>query len=113
MENQSDIIWYKINDLPNPNPNTKNFTIRIRGFDIVIAATNHEYFAFSALCPHAGIELKDCKVLDTIAIRCPGHGFVFDVKNGNCSHSEGRTLRVFPMKKEDNFWFIAIPVLNT
>ena len=59
----------------------------IAGTAIAVAKANGTVYAFSNTCPHAGgplvegtLEIGD----DHVLVRCPYHGWEFDLKSGNC-----------------------------
>lgn len=55
-----------------------------------------------SLCPHSAYPMDDAKIVGT-ALRCPMHGYLFEIANGACTLStEGpcRGLHAYPLVYE-------------
>ncbi|MCA9484345.1 MAG: Rieske (2Fe-2S) protein [Nitrospina sp.] len=82
-----------------PSGERKRFIIgdlRITVFNI-----GDEYFAILDTCPHKKTAPLLRGTLDGEGIRCPNHGYRFDLRTGVCDVGERWNTRVFPLKIED------------
>jgi nitrite reductase/ring-hydroxylating ferredoxin subunit len=59
-------------------------TVDLNGQPVAIANVKGEYFAFDNACPHQGTVLGGLPLLRDCLIRCPQHGSIYDVRNGQC-----------------------------
>ena len=83
-------------------PNGKRKRINVKGQQISIFNINDEYFAIYDTCPHKGTAPLIKGTLDGIAIKCPNHGYRFDLKTGECNIDPAFNTRVFSIKVEGN-----------
>ena len=58
---------------------------------IIVYFDGEKYFAFSGICPHAKWPLELGEVKEKV-LTCGGHGWEFDISNGNCVTNPGRDL---------------------
>ena len=58
-------------------------------------------FATTNTCPHQGGPLGD-GMLSGCQVTCPLHGWVFDVKSGQCQNFETVTIETFPVVANEN-----------
>ena len=59
----------------------------IAGTAIAVAKAGGKVYAFSNTCPHAGGPLSEGTLEigeDNVIVRCPYHGWDFDLKDGSC-----------------------------
>ena len=78
----------------------KRKRIEIKGRRISIFNIGGEYYAIYDTCPHKGTAPLIKGTLDGVGIKCPNHGYRFDLKTGECNiHPEFNT-RIFPIKVE-------------
>jgi nitrite reductase/ring-hydroxylating ferredoxin subunit len=68
--------------------------------EIVVFAVDGEYYAMKNLCPHHGVALAG-GTLDNGTVRCPGHGFRFNLKTGECEKDPTLRASVLDLKVED------------
>jgi len=77
----------------------------IAGTAIAVAKANGEIYAFENTCPHAGGPLSegslDCSE-EHVHVRCPYHGWDFDLKNGSCLTSPDSDLGCYETHLEGN-----------
>lgn len=57
---------------------------RVGRHELLLVCVEHEVFIIGALCPHAGADLGRGTLVG-YQLRCPGHGQVFDVRQGGGS----------------------------
>lgn len=60
-----------------------------------------EYFAIYDTCPHKGTAPLIRGTLDGTGIKCPNHGYRFDLKTGQCNVDPAFNARVYPVKIEN------------
>ena len=81
-------------------PTGKRKRVEIKGQRISIFNIDGEYFAIYDICPHKGTTPLIRGTLDGKAIKCPNHGYRFDLKTGECNIDPAFNTRVFPIKVE-------------
>ena len=74
--------------------------IEIKGQRISIFNIASEYYAIYDICPHKGTAPLIRGKLDGLGIRCPNHGYRFDLKTGECNVDPIFNTKVFPIKVE-------------
>jgi nitrite reductase/ring-hydroxylating ferredoxin subunit len=74
-------------------------TLQIEGVDVVLFRIEDRYFAISRWCPHRGADLKDGTCLGT-NVKCPNHGFIFDLASGQGVSHPGHDLRAYEVRVE-------------
>ena len=61
--------------------------------EIAVSIQDGTIRAFSNVCPHKGGPLNEGTWLDGARVRCPWHGYVFDVSTGQCLNRPNLGLR--------------------
>jgi len=91
-----------------PNPGTAR-VVRLGARRIAILRGKNEWFAFKNGCPHRGLPLVPEVInadgnseaqsvpCDGHTLRCPHHGWPFDLRNGQ--GPEDSSLRTYPIKE--------------
>ncbi len=64
---------------------------------LALARVDGQFHALSNICPHAGGPIGDGDV-DGSVVRCPLHGWGFDVHEGRCDVDPELTLPVYPVR---------------
>jgi nitrite reductase/ring-hydroxylating ferredoxin subunit len=54
---------------------------------------------YDSHCPHQGTDIP-LEALDGVRLKCPKHGWTFDVASGACVSAGDRPLRRYPVKIE-------------
>tara|TARA_B110000914_G_scaffold129624_1_gene113272 strand:+ start:224 stop:520 length:297 start_codon:yes stop_codon:yes gene_type:complete len=68
---------------------------------IIIFNNGKEYFGVSGICPHAKWPLE----LGTVkgkTLTCGGHGWEFNITNGECITNPGRNLKKYNILETNN-----------
>ncbi|MDP6032184.1 MAG: nitrite reductase (NAD(P)H) small subunit, partial [Alphaproteobacteria bacterium] len=65
-----------------------------------------EYYAIHDTCPHKKTAPLIRGTLDGIAIKCPNHGYRFDLKTGECNISSDFNAKIFQIKVEGGEIFL-------
>lgn len=79
-----------------------------RDTSIAIARIDGTFHALSNVCPHAGGPIGDGDVQGN-AVRCPLHGWAFDVSDGSCEVDPSIHLRVFAVRERGGRVEVEIP----
>ena len=72
-----------------------------KGPKIIIFNNGKKYFAVSGICPHAKWPLE----LGTVkgkTLTCGGHGWEFNITNGECITNPGRNLKKYNILEEND-----------
>jgi nitrite reductase (NADH) small subunit len=83
--------------------------IEVEGERITIFNIDGEYHAIRDTCPHKKTAPLLRGTLDGLGIKCPNHGYRFDLKTGECNISPEFNTRVFPLKVEGETIYILLP----
>jgi len=65
---------------------------------VVAYFDGEKYFAFSGICPHAKWPLELGFVKECV-LTCGGHGWEYNIKNGECKTNPGRNLTSYEIKE--------------
>ncbi|MCH8156715.1 MAG: non-heme iron oxygenase ferredoxin subunit [Nitrospinae bacterium] len=82
-----------------PQGNRKR--IEVDGKRISIFNIDGEYYAIYDTCPHKGTAPLIRGTLDGVGIKCPNHGYRFDLKTGACNIDPAFNAKVYPLKIKD------------
>lgn len=88
-------------------PPGTNKVFRMGNREIVVFAVDGHYFAMKNLCPHHGVALSD-GTLENGTVRCPGHGFCFDLRTGHCEKDPSLRASIMDLKVEDGKLLVRI-----
>ena len=75
----------------------------VAGQDLLLLRHAGQNHLLDNICPHAGYPLHEGQIINQ-ALRCPMHGYLFELGSGICTHHpEGpcRSLRVFVLEVQD------------
>ena len=67
---------------------------------ITIFNIEGEFFAINDVCPHKKTAPLVRGTLDGHGIKCPNHGYRFDLKTGECDKGSAFNTRIYPVKIE-------------
>ena len=59
--------------------------IRIEDKEVLLIQHEGQRYALEALCPHAAYPMTEGKIIGS-DIRCPMHGYLFDLNSGACTY---------------------------
>ena len=71
-----------------------------------------ELFAIYDKCPHKKTAALVRRTINGVGIKCPNHGYRFDLKTGKCDRGEEWDTRVYQVKI-DNGKILVGPIINT
>jgi len=80
----------------------------VGGKRICLALHEGKFFAVQDKCTHAGESLSKGRINYRGEIVCPFHGFRFDLNGGMACDSTCQHLATYPLKKDDNGFFIGL-----
>lgn len=82
---------------------------RLGNKKVIITRAGGEIVAFGSVCPHAAADLSEGR-LARGQIKCPDHGYTFDVRSGRATWPEGEGCRLFryPVKVEGDEIMIKV-----
>jgi nitrite reductase (NADH) small subunit len=70
--------------------------VTVRGREVCLANVDGHIAALSNVCPHRGGPLCEGSIEDGRVV-CPWHGWAFDSRSGEASHSAQAKVEVFPL----------------
>ncbi|QPJ66093.1 MAG: Rieske (2Fe-2S) protein [Candidatus Nitrohelix vancouverensis] len=77
------------------------------GRRVTIFKIEEKFYAILDTCPHKKTAPLLRGTLDGVGIKCPNHGFRFDLETGQCAVSDDFNTTVFSVKVEDGKIFLA------
>lgn len=75
---------------------------------MLVANVAGRLWAMDNICSHSGGSLADGSLSGAV-IRCPLHGWEYDVTTGCCTHIANECLRTFPVIVRDGQIFVELP----
>ena len=82
--------------------------LNIAGKEISFFLINGEVFAIDNSCPHRGGPLSRGVLENNLAVRCPLHGWLFDLKTGDCLNQTGKKVGSYPVEIKENTVYIYL-----
>lgn len=67
------------------------------GREIVLLESDGQLRAIDRLCPHEDGDLSECLMVGA-HIKCPVHGYIFDLSNGRCLNRQGYDAQVYDVE---------------
>ncbi|HEY1374767.1 MAG TPA: Rieske 2Fe-2S domain-containing protein [Candidatus Binatia bacterium] len=80
----------------------------INGHEIAVAAAGERIAAIQRRCPHEGASLDEGQVFAAKAIKCPLHGFIFDLFTGKGLNCPAFHIATYETKIENGEVFVKI-----
>lgn len=96
--------WTKINAVVKPDVLT---AISVAQEDLLITLLDGQLFCAQNRCPHEGIKLS-LGCLKGKRIKCSLHGFSFDLSTGKSDEAGIESLKIYPIKQENNNIYIKL-----
>ena len=86
----------------------RGLRVCLKGIPVGIYLVGDDYYAMEDTCPHAGSALSRGD-LDGAVIRCPSHGWDYDVRTGfKPGYTDGFPIPCFPVRVEEGSVWIDI-----
>ena len=82
--------------------------VEINGQRITIFNIENTYYAINDTCPHKKTAPLIRGKLDGLGIKCPNHGYRFDLKTGECNIDSTFNTKVYAVKVERNSILIEL-----
>ena len=98
--------WYTIGDLDQYQDKTQ-WLIKINERPIALFKYNSNFFAIKNSCAHQGYPLAEGNLKDYM-VECPLHGWVYDIRDGNCLSLKNKSIKKYPLRIKNNFLEIEI-----
>ena len=83
-------------------PSGERKRVDLNGERISIFNIDGEFFAIYDQCPHKKTAPLIRGTLNGIGVKCPNHGYRFDLKTGECDRGERFNTRVYLVKVVDD-----------
>lgn len=80
----------------------------IKGKRICLAMHDHLFYAVQDRCSHNGESLSKGEVNIQGEIVCPWHNYRFELRSGKACDSASPDLETFPIKADNNGFFIGV-----
>ena len=106
----NNLEWVKIADSHQQLETLCNPLYKLQASErkVLIHNEGGKFYAFSALCPHAGFDLSKGKIDAKGNIMCPLHGYKFCIKTGKNTTGEDYKLFVYPLEIRNDGIYIGI-----
>ncbi len=83
--------------------------VMLQGTRVVLVRVADSVYAFGDVCAHQGGPLSEGKLSGT-RLACPWHGWMYDVRTGQCSFpGRGAGVPSYPVRIDDNDIFVDLP----
>ncbi|MEZ4321063.1 MAG: Rieske (2Fe-2S) protein [Myxococcota bacterium] len=80
----------------------------VGGTSVALVRASDGYHALGNVCPHAGGPIGDGDV-EGDSVRCPLHGWGFDIRTGTCEVDPSIALRVYRVRERSGRVEVEIP----
>ncbi len=108
MENLEDdeLVWHKV---PVQIDESRNYVkaLHVAGKKLCLIKEGDILSVTSSRCPHAGADLTKgwCEHGKLV---CPFHRHKFNIEDGKGEANQHDFIRIYPLKKEDNEFYVGI-----
>ena len=83
-------------------PSGERKRVEINGQRITIFNIENTYYAINDTCPHKKTAPLIRGKLEGLGIKCPNHGYRFDLKTGECNIDSVFNTKIYAVKVEGN-----------
>lgn len=84
-----------------PEGTMAEFVVAGVTWPVLAGVIDGEIIATAGVCPHEDVRLAG-GYLEDGCLTCPGHGYVFDLRTGECAHDASLMLRRYRVSVEDD-----------
>ena len=81
--------------------NSKQWLIEINNRPIALFRYQNKYYAIKNSCAHQGYPLAEGNLKDCM-IECPLHGWVYDIRDGNCLSLPNKKIITYKIRNDNN-----------
>ncbi len=99
--------WIKIAEVRNLREGRPE-VYRNEEIDVVLILWKGKVFCYKNSCAHQGLGFEGCEEIKNGILRCPWHGFEYDVTSGECITARHLQLEPVPVKVENGKVFIKV-----
>ena len=92
--------WYKIGP-SSQYEDSKQWLIEINNRPIALFRYQNKYYAIKNSCAHQGYPLAEGNLKDCM-IECPLHGWVYDIRDGNCLSLPNKKITTYKIRIDNN-----------
>ena len=103
-----------------PIPPGQSMEVTVEGKEVALFNVDGTYYAVGGRCPHRSGPLARGKVervpgtgtvpgTDVLAIRCPLHGWLFELETGRCLTRPGAGVPSYPAECREDGVFLGAP----
>jgi len=89
-------------------PSGERKRVEINGQRITIFNIENTYYAINDTCPHKKTAPLLRGKLDGLGIKCPNHGYRFDLKTGECNIDSALNTKIYAIKVEGSSILIEL-----
>lgn len=97
--------WYSAGTVSDIAANKVKY-LDISGREIALFQIGSAFFAIDNSCPHRGGPLFR-GAIEGSSVRCPLHGWLFDIPTGECKNQPGTKINSYPVKIENESVYIC------
>ncbi|WP_292466412.1 Rieske (2Fe-2S) protein [Methanolobus sp.] len=97
MSGQSWFFALKDSDLKDGNMKF----VRVKGNPVLLIRKNKVIYSLSGKCKHMGCRLSKGTFSDEFILKCPCHGWEYDIRSGKYLGEKDEVLEVYENKVED------------
>lgn len=84
-----------------PEGTMGEFWVKGVTWPVLAGVIDGEIIATAGVCPHEDVRLAGGHLEDG-CLTCPGHGYIFDLRTGECAHDPSLVLRRYRVSIEDD-----------
>jgi len=93
--------WNKIGPISKYR-NSNQWLIKINGRPVALFKYNNKYYAIKNSCAHQGYPLAEGNLKDCM-VECPLHGWVYDIRDGNCLSLPNKKHPIYDIRVKNDF----------
>lgn len=94
----------KLNDLKSTNSKY----LELGGKEVALFQIQGKFFATDNFCPHRGGPLFRGRLEPGPSVRCPLHGWNFDIESGACLNMPNAKISTFPVEVRGEEVFVQV-----
>lgn len=99
--------WHSVGKLAELKSKISKYA-EVAGKEIAVFCLKGELFAVDNFCPHRGGPLFRGNIEPGPSVRCPLHGWHFDLNSGNCLNMPQAKVSTFPVEIRGEEVFVKI-----
>ena len=92
--------WNKIGAISDYSDGNQ-WLIEIDKRPVALFKYNNQYYAIKNSCAHQGYPLAEGNLKDCM-VECPLHGWVYDIRDGNCLSLPNKKIITYKIRNDDD-----------